>query len=174
MSDIYKLHGSPKSIISDRDKAFTSRFWVEFMKLLGVQLKMSIAYHPQKDGQTEVLNRCSESYLRCMCHDIPKEWLKWLSLAEFWYNSTFHTTIQKIPYEILYNQAPPVHKPYLAGTCSVETVDRSFIMREQAITVLMFNLSRSLNRIKQLADRRRSDRQFMEGEWVYLQLHSYR
>lgn len=174
LDQVYKLHGSPKSIISDRDKVFISKFWTEFMKLLGVQLKLSIAYHPQTDGQSEVLNRCLESYLRCICHDLPQEWLKWLPLAEFWYNSTFHSVIQKTPYEVLYSQPPPVHRPYITVSTIVEAVDRSFKLREQAIVVLKFNLQRAQNRMKQLADRKRSDRQFEKGEWVYLKLQAYK
>ncbi|KAL8147536.1 hypothetical protein AgCh_005023 [Apium graveolens] len=86
------------------------------MKLLGVQVKLSTAYHPQTDGQTEVLNRCLETYLRCMCHETPKEWTNWLPLAEFWYNSNFHTAIRKTPFEMVYGQPPPIHKPYISGS----------------------------------------------------------
>lgn len=94
LDNIYKLHGSPQSIFSDRDKIFTSEFWQEFMKLQGVTLKLSTAYHPQTNGQSEVLNRCLEGYLRCMCHARPQDWLKWLPLAEFWYKTNFHTAIK--------------------------------------------------------------------------------
>jgi transposase InsO family protein len=58
LDNIYKLHGLPTSIISDRDPVFTSRFWKEISSLLGIQLNMSIAYHPQMDGQTERVNQC--------------------------------------------------------------------------------------------------------------------
>ncbi|GKE44054.1 reverse transcriptase [Tanacetum coccineum] len=72
LHNIYKLHGLPKSIVSDRDKVFISTFWRELFKLLHVKLLMSTAYHPQTDGQTEVVNRGLESYLRCMCDESPK------------------------------------------------------------------------------------------------------
>uniref|UniRef100_A0A803MT80 Integrase catalytic domain-containing protein n=1 Tax=Chenopodium quinoa TaxID=63459 RepID=A0A803MT80_CHEQI len=123
LGHIFKLHGFPKSIISDRDKVFISLFWSEFMKLQGVQHRMSTTYHPQTDGQSEVLNRCLETYLRCMCFEKPSEWSKWLSLAEFWYNTNYHTTSKKTPFEILYNIAPPLHRPYILGSCMVDTVD---------------------------------------------------
>ncbi|KAJ7961516.1 Ty3/gypsy retrotransposon protein [Quillaja saponaria] len=84
LDQVFKLHGCPEIIVSDRNKVFLSKFWEELMKKLGVRLTMSTAYHPQTDGQSEVLNRCLETYLRCMTADKPKEWSKWLPLAEYW------------------------------------------------------------------------------------------
>ncbi|GKA93365.1 reverse transcriptase, partial [Tanacetum coccineum] len=77
------LHGLPSSIVSDRDAIFLSNFWKSLFKLLKVELKMSTAYHPQTDGQTKVVNKCLECFLRCMSGERPKEWVQWLPLAEF-------------------------------------------------------------------------------------------
>jgi IS30 family transposase len=63
---VYKLHGLPHKIIIDRDPLFTSHFWRDLMNKLGIKLNFSTAYHPQTDGQSEKLNQCIESYLRCM------------------------------------------------------------------------------------------------------------
>ena len=84
--NVYKLPGLPESIVSDRDKVFLSHFWQSMFKTLQVQLKLSIAYHPQTDGQTEVVNKCLECFLRCMCRERPKEWtgqlgFLWLSFG---------------------------------------------------------------------------------------------
>ena len=73
--NIFKLHGVPKTIISDRDKIFLSQFWQEFFRLQHVALHMSTAYHPQSDGQTEVVNRSLEGYLRCMTGEKPYDWV---------------------------------------------------------------------------------------------------
>ncbi|KAJ0624009.1 putative nucleotidyltransferase, Ribonuclease H [Helianthus annuus] len=101
MDNIFKLHGCPSTIVSDRDPVFLSAFWQEFMRLQGVQLALSTAYHPQSDGQTEVLNRCLESYLRSMCMDAPSSWLKWLPLSQWWYNTSWHFSIKMTPHEAL-------------------------------------------------------------------------
>ena len=90
LDHVYKLHGLPKTIVSDRDKIFMSSFWQSLFKMLQVQLKMSTAYHPESDGQTEIVNKCLETYLMCMTGERPKDWVKWVSLEEYWYNTNYH------------------------------------------------------------------------------------
>ncbi|CAI7803434.1 unnamed protein product [Closterium sp. NIES-54] len=68
---IITIHGIPATLISDRDPKFTSKFWKELMGLLGTELAMSSAYHPQTDGQTERLNQAVEQLLRTACKDDP-------------------------------------------------------------------------------------------------------
>ena len=71
MKEIFKLHGLPKAIISDRDVKFTSNFWKGLLADLGTKLKFSIAYHPQIDGQTERVNQVLEDMLRMYAMDKP-------------------------------------------------------------------------------------------------------
>ena len=135
---------------------------------------MSTAYHPQSDGQTEVVNKCLETYLRCMVGERPKDWLKWLPLAEWWYNTMYHTAIRTTPYQVVYGQPAPVHLPYISGDSMVEAVDRSLQTREAAIKLIQFHLMRAQHRMKQQEDKRRTDRQFQVGDYVYLKLQPYR
>ena len=102
MDHIFKLHGMPKAIISDRDRVFTTRLWQLLFQLAGTELCMSTAYHPQMDGQTERVNQCLETYLRCFTQACPQRWSKWLSLEELWYNSSFHSALGRSPFEVLY------------------------------------------------------------------------
>ncbi|PNX73909.1 hypothetical protein L195_g029819, partial [Trifolium pratense] len=92
MHSVVKLHGIPKSIVSDRDKVFTNRFWQQLFKLVGTILGMSTSYHPQTDGQSEALNKCLEMYLRCFTGSNPKSWSRLLSWDEFCSGISFAAT----------------------------------------------------------------------------------
>jgi hypothetical protein len=76
MDNIFKLHGFLSSIITDRDRIFTSALWKEMFKIAGVELRFTTAYHPQSDGQTECVNQCLETYLRCFAQACPTRWKK--------------------------------------------------------------------------------------------------
>ena len=108
MQQLYKLHGFPGAIVSDRDPVFTSHFWQELFKYACTELRMSTTNHPQTDAQTERVNQCLDNYLRCMAFAHPKKWHKWLSMAEWWYNTTFHTSLKMTPFQALYARPPPL------------------------------------------------------------------
>eukprot|EP00253_Pinus_taeda_P019095 PITA_19095 len=96
----------PTSIVFDREPIFTSNFWQELFRLQGTQLKLSTSYHPQTDGQTEAVNKCLETYLRCFTLEKQHLWVQWLPLAEWWYNTNYHAHHQNDPYEAVYGQLP--------------------------------------------------------------------
>jgi transposase InsO family protein len=102
MLHIYKLHGLPSAIVSDRDHIFTSQLWRELFKLAGVELHTCSVYHPQSDGQTEQVNQCMETFLRCFANAAPSKWFEYLHLAEFCYNTTWHSSLKQSPFFVLY------------------------------------------------------------------------
>uniref|UniRef100_A0A8R7PKD4 Integrase catalytic domain-containing protein n=1 Tax=Triticum urartu TaxID=4572 RepID=A0A8R7PKD4_TRIUA len=102
----HKQHGIPDALVSNKDLVFTSKVWQTIFKLQWVDLKMSSAHHPQTGGQTERVNQCPKTYLRCYVQSAPKTWSKWLALAEFWYNTAFHSMLGKTPFMVVYGQEP--------------------------------------------------------------------
>lgn len=87
----------------------------------------------------------------------------WLPLAEWWYNTHFHTSTQKTPYEVVYNQPPPLHLSYLAGKSINREVDRSLQRREEMISNLKSQLQKAHARMKFYSDKHISDRVFLWG-----------
>ncbi|CAN6472758.1 unnamed protein product [Victoria cruziana] len=130
---IGRLHGMPQTIVCDRDSIFVSSFWREFMKLGGVRLNFSTAHHPQTDGQTEVTNRTLETYLRCFAGDRPSSWVKYLSWAEWSYNTSLHSAINMTPYEAVYGYPPPPMVPFEPGTAQDAEVERQLRTRDELL-----------------------------------------
>jgi hypothetical protein len=174
MDHIFKLHGMPHSIVSDRDPTFTNNFWQELFRLQGTQLHLSTTYHPQTDGQTEVVNKCLETYLRCFSSERKNQWAQWLPLAEWWYNTSYHTTTCMTPFEAVYGQNPPSVLSYMPGVSKVQVVDQTLTVREAILCTLKENLVMDQNCMKQQADQGRSECQFVEGDQVFLRLQPYK
>lgn len=170
---IYKHHGLPQSIISDRDKIFLSLLWQELFRLADVQLRMSSAYHPQSDGQTERVNQCLETFLRCFVHACPHQWSQWLSVAQFWYNSSPHSATGRSPFELLYGCQP--RQFGISPDAVISSTDLDVWLQERHLMseLVRQHLERAKLRMKRQADKRRSEREFAVGDWVFLKLQPY-
>ena len=94
------------------------------MKVQGTRLCMSLAYHPQSDGQMEVVNKVLEKYLRCFVFQQPSSWSKWLDWVEFWYNTCVHSSTGVTPFEALYGKPPPTLLTYVSDTTRMAAVDQ--------------------------------------------------
>ncbi|KAJ9516246.1 hypothetical protein QJQ45_001132 [Haematococcus lacustris] len=103
---IFKHHGLPEAIISDRDPKFTSDFWTSLFHLTGTRLLLSSAYHPQTDGQTERANRTVEDMLRPYVNDHKTDWDQHLAAVEFAYNNSEHVGTGFTPFYLNYGQPP--------------------------------------------------------------------
>jgi hypothetical protein len=79
--EVFRLHGLPKTIVSDRDNRLMEGFWQELFRLVGTELTPSTSYHPQTDGQTKIVNKWLEGYLRNYVSGQQKAWIKWLHLC---------------------------------------------------------------------------------------------
>jgi hypothetical protein len=104
--EIWKLHGIPVDIVSDRDSRFTSAFWKSFLSMLGIKPRMSTTFHPQTDGQTERLNQTIEGYLRSFVNLQQNDWVELLPLAEFAYNNSMTMAHGMTPFYANYGYHP--------------------------------------------------------------------
>nr|GEU66584.1 putative reverse transcriptase domain-containing protein [Tanacetum cinerariifolium] len=104
LKEVVCKHGVPVLIISDRDSHFTLRFQKSLQKALGTDLDMSIAYHPQTDGQSERTIQTLEDMLYACVIDFGSSWDRYLPLVEFSYNNSYHASIKAAPYKALYRQ----------------------------------------------------------------------
>jgi len=104
--NVWKLHGLPKSIISDRGPQFAAGLMRELNEMLGIKSKLSTAFHPQIDRQTERINQELEQYLRMFIDHRQEQWPEWLGTAEFAYNNKAHSSTRTLPFKANYGQDP--------------------------------------------------------------------
>lgn len=104
MQEVVRFHSISKNIVTDKDPISTSNFWQSLQRTLGVELSLSTAYHPQTDGQIEMVNRVLEDLLRAYVIDFGGSLVDHLHLMEFTYNITFQSAIGMAPFEDLYGR----------------------------------------------------------------------
>lgn len=173
MTEVVRLHGVPRNVVSDRDKVFMSLFWSELFKLMGTELRRSSAYHPQSDGQSEVVNRCVETYLRCFSADKPTKWSSWLAWTEFNYNSMFHTAAEMTPFRVVYGRDPPPLIPYEKGSAANREVEVLLQERDEMMQELKRHLHQAQQIMKSEYDGKHKEVFFEAGDLVYVKLRPY-
>ena len=167
--EVVRLHGLPRSFTSDRDTRFLSHFWRTLWSKLGTRLQFSSAYHPQTDGQTEVVNRSLGNLLRCLAGERPKQWDLLLPQAEFAYNSSINRSTGKTPFESLYGRPIPHfldRTPLPIHTHSSATAE-DYVQHITNVQREIFEkLQDSTNKYKFSADQHRKYSEFQEGDLV--------
>ncbi|PKU71893.1 hypothetical protein MA16_Dca026620 [Dendrobium catenatum] len=165
--EIIRLHGLPRSITSDRDVKFVSHFWRELWKQLQTEIKLSSAYHPQTDGQTEVVNSTLGNMLRCLVQDNPKKWDDILSQAEFAYNSMPNRSTGMCPFNIVYTK-PPNHVVDIAvlPKCYNPAATKLTGDFKAVLDKVRKTLQASNDSYKLKADEHRRAKAFQQGELV--------
>ncbi|KAJ9565945.1 hypothetical protein OSB04_001911 [Centaurea solstitialis] len=158
--EIVRLHGVPVSIVSDRDTRFTSRFWERFQKEMGTKFHFSTDFHPQTHGQSEHTIQTLEDMLRACVLDFGGSWDKYLPLAEFSYNNSFHASIGMPPFELLYGRK--CRTPICWGEVGHRVLGSTEIVLKTTELVQMIRerLATAHSRQKSYVDRRRSDLEF--------------
>lgn len=169
--DIVKLHGIPRTIVSDRDPKFLGHFWRTLWKQLGTKLVYSTTCHPQTDGQTEVVNRTLGALLRTTLGDNKMAWLDCLPLMEFAYNRAPHSATKLSPFEVVYGFKPLTPLDLLplppAQIESQEGINKAEFIKKLHEDVRANIEKRTEHYIRQ-ANKGRRPMIFQPGDWVWL------
>ncbi|RVX03925.1 Transposon Ty3-I Gag-Pol polyprotein [Vitis vinifera] len=175
--EVVRLHGLPQSIVSDRDVKFMSYFWKTLWAKLGTQLKFSSSFHPQTDGQTEVVNRSLGNLLRCIVRDQLRKWDNVLPQAEFAFNSSTNRTTGYSPFEVAYGLKPKQPVDLIPLPTSVRTSQDGDAFARHIRDIhekVREKIKISNENYKEAADAHRRYIQFQEGDLVMVRLRPER
>ena len=168
---VFRLHGLPDSILSDRDPRFTAHFWQSFWKQLGTTLTMSTAYHPQTDGQTERANRTLEEMLRAYVQHHQRDWDDHLSVLEFAANNSVQASTGYTPFYLNYGQEvsqPLDHALQLLRPTNNPDADQRIRRLKEDLQRARTNIEAAQKRQAKYVDQRRRDVQLQAGDLVLL------
>ena len=149
---------------------FTGHVWRDLFRCAGIKLRMSTAFHPQTDGQSEVVNKVIAMYLRCVTGDRPRAWVDWLPWAEFCYNTSFHSALRASPFMVVYGRPPPPLLPYGPGTARTEIVDSLLADRDEFLAEVRARLLQAQEHARRFYDAKHRPLELAVGDWVLLRL----
>ena len=151
LQNIVCLHGLPDDIVSDRGPQFASRFWSRLFTLLGTNTKLSSAFHPQTDGQSERVNQVLEQYLCCVIDYNQDNWNDLLPTAEFAYNNTVHSSTKTSPFYANYGFHPRFEFKHSASS-KVPAAEDHVAKMQDIITSLITDIKHAQDSYKANAD----------------------
>jgi hypothetical protein len=164
---IFKLHGIPDTIVSDRGPQFISNFWKELWSFVGSKACLSTAAHPESDGQTERTNQSLEQYLRCYVSYLQNDWSNYLPFAEFALNNSISSSTGKTPFFANYGFNPRMDS-FDSGHIKTQRLEQWIDELKVIHLGVEFALKEASNKIKFYADKKRSHMHFEVGEYVWL------
>jgi len=168
VNNIFRLHGLPSSILSDRGSQFTSKFFQALCSSLGISLNLSSPFHHQTNGQTERVNSVIEQYLRCFSNYKGNNWTKFISLAEFSYNNVIQESAKQSPFFLNYGFHPR-HSLAIPDNINVPRAVEFSNNFNQIIKDLKHNLTKAAETQKKYADMHRcKPPEFKTGDKVWL------
>jgi hypothetical protein len=167
---IVRLHGFPASIVSDWDPVFTGNVWRDLFRMAGVKLCFSTAFHPQTDGQSEVVNKVISMYLRCVTGDRPRAWVDWLTWAEYCYNTSYHSALCATPFEVVYGRPPPPILPVDPAMARTEAAGELLRTHDEMLAEVRQRLVQAQQLAKHYYDVRHREVEYAVGDWVWLRL----
>jgi hypothetical protein len=170
---VFRLHGMPTTIVSDRDTKFTSRFWKELSRLMDVHLAMSTAFHPQTDGQTERANRTLITMLRNFVDQRQSNWDLLLSAAEFATNNATNASTGVSPFFLNSGSHPNMPMSLLTPALGPNPSVNEFVQSQsEALILAKESLAAAQDRQAANADIHRRDHDFKIGDRVLLSLEN--
>ena len=168
VDNVVKLHGVPKAIVSDRDPRFTGNFMTSLTRILGIKQRLSTAFHPQTDGQTERMNRTLEDMLRHFVSPHQQDWDEHIAMAEFAINNSYQESIKTTPFRLNFFKDPPTPLS-LNKDSRVPAASKFAELRRQALKEAKVALEAAQQRQKRYADpKRREAPPFKLGDEVLL------
>lgn len=144
-----------------------SNFWKELFRLHGTTLKQSTAYHPQTDGQSEIVNKLAETYLRCFASGQPRRWANWLPWAKYWYNTSIHyctrMSLSSPCMVVTHHHLLPPPITCWIGQTAVGSLEAHLQEIDAILDDLRVQLLRAQQKMKDVADQKRRELQFDIG-----------
>ena len=169
LQHVWKLHGLPLSVVSDRGPQFVAQFMRELYRLLDIKIAASTAYHPQTDGQTERINQELEQYLRIFVSEQQDDWDDWLAMAEFAYNNHVHSSTQHTPFFVDTGRHPRMGFEPQQRPSKVEAVNEFADRMRDTLSEARAALAKSKDEMARYYNRRRTPApKFNIGDKVFL------
>jgi transposase InsO family protein len=167
-------HGIPKTIISDRDKLFTSNYWATLMAEIGIKRKLSTAYHPQTDGQTERTNRTMKTYLKIYSNTSQDNWVSLLAMAQMAYNNKASEATGQTPYFANHGKHPNLFErtlPSPKAEAAIKSAEEMKKIHGEMSSKLLHAQNQSISYVNQ---KRKTAPQLKRGDKVYLHTKNLR